>query len=73
MRVSCYSVYMRNNNRSWRDEEREATLDYPLAVDREDPAYQHNPDVYERQLERLNRLEGWERSRFGYYYNRRYR
>ena len=73
MRVSCYSVYMRNNNRSWRDEEREATLDYPIGVDREDPAYQHNPDVYERQLERLNRLEGWERSRCGYYYNRRYR
>ena len=64
---------MRNNNRSWRDEEREATLDYPLAVDREDPAYQQNPNAYERELERLNRLEGWERSRCGYYYNRRYR
>ena len=50
---------MNRNTRSWRDEEREATLDYPLAVDREDPAYQQNPDAYEREIERLNRHEGW--------------
>jgi hypothetical protein len=63
---------MNRNNRSWRDEEREATLDYPIGVDREDPAYRQNPDAYEREIERLNRHEGWERNRGGYY-SRNYR
>ena len=65
MRVLCYSVYMNRNGytRSWRDEEREATLDLPLGIDREDPAYRQNPDVYEREIERMNRAERLDRYR----------
>lgn len=49
--------------RSWRDQVREDQCDYPLGVDRDDPAYKLNPDVYERELERLNRMERRERMR----------
>lgn len=44
--------------RSWRDEEREATLDYAIGIDPWDPAYQHNPEAYTRDIERMNRAEG---------------
>ena len=44
--------------RSWRDEEREATLDYAIGIDPWDPAYQANPEAYKRDIERMNRAEG---------------
>ena len=44
--------------RSWRDEEREATLDYAIGIDPWDPAYQRNPEAYRRDIERMNRAEG---------------
>ena len=60
LRVLCYLVYMNRNGytTSWRNEERLQTLDLPLGIDPWDPAYQRNPEAYERDIERMNRAEG---------------
>ena len=43
---------------SWRAKERIETLDLPLAEDHDQPLWvKRNPDVFERELERLNRVE----------------
>ena len=43
---------------SWRAKERIETLDLPLAEDNDQPLWvKRNPDVFERELELLNRVE----------------
>jgi len=49
---------------SWRAKERIETLDLPLAEDHDHPVWvKRNPDIYEREVARLNRLERQQRSR----------
>ena len=43
---------------SWRAKERIETLDLPLTEDHDQPLWvKRNPDVFERELERLNRVK----------------
>ena len=56
-----------NKNISWRAKERIETLDLPLAEDHDHPVWvkkvKREPDIYERELERLNRLSRFSRAR----------
>jgi len=53
-----------NKNTNWRVKERIETLDLPLAEDHDHPVWvKRNPDIYEREVARLNRLERQQRRR----------
>jgi len=57
-----------NKNTNWRVKERIETLDLPLAEDHDHPVWvKRNPDIYEREVERINRAERREQYRNRWY------